>query len=115
MKINLNTLRSIVIYFFPPIFLPTEEGIRLPRWSWDQLSRMTDQRRSFKTEVEDFHRCHAFKGIMQDETPVTHRTSPQPDISPAAMLVSLSTSPLFKGIHCVLAQVCFTAPVCVLR
>lgn len=71
----------------PPIFLPAEEGIRLPRWSWDQLSRMTDQRRSSKMEAEDFHRCHAFRGIMQDETPVT------PNITPTWHLTSRHASP----------------------
>lgn len=55
-------LNSSIMSFYD--FLLAEEGIRLPQWSWDQLSRMTDQRQSSNTGEEDFHRCHAFRGIM---------------------------------------------------
>ncbi|KAF3853365.1 hypothetical protein F7725_014053 [Dissostichus mawsoni] len=37
----------------------------------------------------DFHRCHAFRGIVQHGSPATHRISPQPDVSAACMLGSI--------------------------
>lgn len=39
-------------FFSPPHCSPAEEGIHLRRWSWDQQSRMTDQRRPSNSEVD---------------------------------------------------------------
>lgn len=107
-----NGVRKIIseLFFFCVL---AGVGIHLQQLNWGRLSQTTDPHQSSNTEQEDFHRCHAFRGVMQHGTPATHWTSPQPDISPASMLVSVSIGllcywdPLFLSINVLQCQCVF--------
>lgn len=105
---DLNRLRSILIHF-PFFSLQRRESV-CDGQAETNCNEWQISAGHLTHEVEDFHRRHAFRGIMRNVPPVKHPPSPQPDNSPVCTLLSLSTSPPSKGSvsqhKCVLLHQC---------